>query len=70
MLAVLTKSQRRYPVGFTVNDNANKLTRWHMITYYMNDQIKPDESFTMEECLVAAHKQFLANPVKTTTDNA
>lgn len=61
-IAALSKSQMRYQPGFA--------NRWNMITNYMNDQIKPDDSFTIEECLVKSHQMFLAQPPKLASEDA
>lgn len=62
---VISKSLLRYPAGFQ--------NRWQMITYYINDQLDPVDLYTLEDCLVAAHKLYLtaqANVLPTSSEDA
>ena len=52
-LTVLAKSVVRYPAGFS--------NRWGMVAAYLNDQLKPTESLTADECMVGAHKAAKAS---------
>ena len=52
ILAALSKAQYRYPVGHP--------TRWVSIANYLNDLLKPADSFYVDELVVAAHKLYVA----------
>lgn len=51
-LSVLNTSMLRYPAG-TAN-------RWTMVSYYLTDKLKPDESFSVDEAMIAAHQLFVS----------
>lgn len=51
-LSVLSTSVLRYPAG-TAN-------RWAMVAYYLTDKLKPEDSFTTDESMIAAHQLYLS----------